>query len=63
MVEYCEGSCCRRKQILEFFGEKVPTSLCRKSCDACKHPNLVAKYLEELKCEHGVHGRSRIFMS
>ncbi|PIA30257.1 hypothetical protein AQUCO_05700156v1 [Aquilegia coerulea] len=63
MVEYCEGSCCRRKKILEFFGEKVPTSLCRKSCDACKHPNLVAKYLEELKCENGVQGRNRIFMS
>ncbi|XP_010261815.1 PREDICTED: ATP-dependent DNA helicase Q-like 3 isoform X2 [Nelumbo nucifera] len=48
MVEYCEGSGCRRKKILESFGEQVPISWCRKSCDACKHPNLVAKYLDEL---------------
>ncbi|KAK6944724.1 Helicase, C-terminal [Dillenia turbinata] len=48
MVEYCEGSGCRRKHILESFGEKVPATLCKKSCDACKSPNLVAKYLEDL---------------
>ncbi|GAV78575.1 DEAD domain-containing protein/Helicase_C domain-containing protein [Cephalotus follicularis] len=48
MIEYCEGSGCRRKKILESFGEQVPASLCKKSCDACKHPNIVAKHLEEL---------------
>ncbi|KAK9275331.1 hypothetical protein L1049_022595 [Liquidambar formosana] len=48
MVEYCEESGCRRKKILESFGEQVPTSLCKKTCDACKHPNLVSKYLGEL---------------
>ncbi|KAI5320059.1 hypothetical protein L3X38_039767 [Prunus dulcis] len=31
MVEYCEGSGCRRRKILETFGEKVPASLCGKS--------------------------------
>ncbi|XP_042485849.1 ATP-dependent DNA helicase Q-like 3 isoform X3 [Macadamia integrifolia] len=50
MVEYCEGSGCRRKKILESFGEEVLASLCGKSCDACKHPNLVAKYVKELTC-------------
>ncbi|XP_043720318.1 ATP-dependent DNA helicase Q-like 3 [Telopea speciosissima] len=50
MVEYCEGSGCRRKKILESFGEVVPASLCGKSCDACKHPNLVAKYVKEITC-------------
>ncbi|XP_065857367.1 ATP-dependent DNA helicase Q-like 3 [Euphorbia lathyris] len=66
MVEYCEGSGCRRKKILESFGEQVPASLCKKSCDACKHPNLVAKYLEELKATCASHQRNRfsqIFMS
>ncbi|KAJ4714104.1 ATP-dependent DNA helicase [Melia azedarach] len=50
MVEYCEGSGCRRKKILESFGEPVPASLCKKTCDACKHPHLVTKYLDELTC-------------
>ncbi|WCJ32749.1 ATP-dependent DNA helicase Q-like 3 [Euphorbia peplus] len=66
MIEYCEGSGCRRKKILESFGEEVPASLCKKSCDACKHPNLVAKYLEELKATCASHQRNRfsqIFMS
>ncbi|CAB4288127.1 unnamed protein product [Prunus armeniaca] len=66
MVEYCEGSGCRRGKILETFGEKVPASLCGKTCDACKHPNLVAKYLEELANTCIVRqkfGSSRIFMS
>ncbi|KAH9662484.1 ATP-dependent DNA helicase q-like 3 [Citrus sinensis] len=48
MVDYCEGSGCRRKKILESFGEQMPVSLCKNSCDACKHPNLLAKYLGEL---------------
>lgn len=48
MVEYCEGSGCRRRKILESFGEQAPASLCSKTCDACKQPGLVAKYIEEL---------------
>ncbi|KAM1361509.1 hypothetical protein EV2_027391 [Malus domestica] len=66
MVEYCEGSGCRRKKILETFGEQVPASLCKKTCDACKHPNLVAKYLEEFTSTcvaRQKFGSSRIFMS
>ncbi|XP_060674815.1 ATP-dependent DNA helicase Q-like 3 [Ziziphus jujuba] len=66
MVEYCEGSGCRRKKILESFGEQVSASLCRKSCDACKHPSQVAKYLEELTATCVVQQKansSRIFIS
>ncbi|KAF8027922.1 hypothetical protein BT93_E0756 [Corymbia citriodora subsp. variegata] len=48
MIEYCEGSGCRRRKILESFGEQVSASLCKNSCDACKHPNQVARQLEEL---------------
>ncbi|KAL9151541.1 hypothetical protein ABFS82_11G058500 [Erythranthe guttata] len=48
MIEYCEESNCRRKKILESFGEEVTASLCAKSCDSCKHPDKVSKYLEEL---------------
>ncbi|CBI27790.3 unnamed protein product, partial [Vitis vinifera] len=66
MVEYCEGSSCRRKKILENFGEQVAASICRKSCDACKHPNLVAKYLEEFASACALRQNnvfSRIFIS
>lgn len=48
MVEYCEGSGCRRRKILGSFGEEVTASVCQKTCDACKHPNLVSTRLEEL---------------
>uniref|UniRef100_A0A7C9EJK4 ATP-dependent DNA helicase n=2 Tax=Opuntia streptacantha TaxID=393608 RepID=A0A7C9EJK4_OPUST len=48
MIEYCEGHGCRRRKILESFGEQAPASLCPKACDACKQPGLVAKYIEEL---------------
>ncbi|XP_076955418.1 ATP-dependent DNA helicase Q-like 3 [Bidens hawaiensis] len=66
MVEYCETSGCRRKKILDSFGEQVSTSLCKKTCDACKNPNVVEKYLEELKamCSLGNRiGSSKIFIS
>ncbi|KAJ8500372.1 hypothetical protein OPV22_010924 [Ensete ventricosum] len=53
MVEYCEGSGCRRKKILESFGEQISTSLCQKTCDSCKHPNLVVQKLEELQRKKG----------
>ncbi|RAL51155.1 hypothetical protein DM860_005511 [Cuscuta australis] len=36
------------KKALDNFSQ-VSASLCGKSCDACKHPNVVAKNLEELK--------------
>ncbi|CAO2040464.1 unnamed protein product, partial [Urochloa humidicola] len=49
IVEYCESSSCRRKKIIESFGEKVEPTLCQRSCDACKHPNLVSSRLEELR--------------
>ncbi|KAI5674241.1 hypothetical protein M9H77_14605 [Catharanthus roseus] len=66
MVEYCEESGCRRKKILESFGEQVSGTLCAKTCDSCKHPNLVAKYLEELKTACAFRHRStssRIYIS
>ncbi|KAJ1437119.1 P-loop containing nucleoside triphosphate hydrolase [Sesbania bispinosa] len=66
MVEYCEGSGCRRKRILESFGEQVTASLCGKTCDTCRHPNLVARYLEDLTTVCALrqkNGSSRVFMT
>ncbi|XP_057430131.1 ATP-dependent DNA helicase Q-like 3 [Lotus japonicus] len=66
MVEYCEGSGCRRKRILESFGEQVTASLCGKTCDACRHPNLVSRYLENLAATCALrqkNGSSRVFIT
>ncbi|WOL12153.1 ATP-dependent DNA helicase Q-like 3 isoform X2 [Canna indica] len=60
MVEYCEGSGCRRKKILESFGEQIPASLCEKSCDSCKHPNLVLQHLEELQSKSYSYKKDKI---
>ncbi|XP_020678330.1 ATP-dependent DNA helicase Q-like 3 [Dendrobium catenatum] len=49
MVDYCEGSGCRRRKILQNFGEQVSASLCQKSCDACKYPSLLGTNLADLK--------------
>ncbi|KAK4480058.1 hypothetical protein RD792_013115 [Penstemon davidsonii] len=66
MVEYCEEPGCRRKKILQSFGEEVSSLLCAKSCDACRHPNVVSKYLEELATTTSFRkgsGSSRIYIS
>ncbi|TKY72879.1 ATP-dependent DNA helicase Q 3 [Spatholobus suberectus] len=66
IVEYCEGSGCRRKRILESFGEQVTASLCGKTCDACRQPNLVARYLEDLTTACALrqkNGSSRVFIT
>ncbi|XP_031500242.1 ATP-dependent DNA helicase Q-like 3 [Nymphaea colorata] len=65
MVKYCESDGCRRKKILETFGEKVPTSLCGKTCDACKHPNMLTAKLEEFAQARGrlhKNGLQPVFM-
>ncbi|KAL2940506.1 ATP-dependent DNA helicase Q-like 3 [Bienertia sinuspersici] len=65
MVEYCESSDCRRKKILQSFGEQATASLCRKTCDACKQPKLVAKQLEQLNSSAAQQKNvlGRIFMN
>ncbi|GJY82761.1 ATP-dependent DNA helicase Q-like 3 protein [Tanacetum coccineum] len=66
MVDCCETSGCHRKKILDGFGEQVPTSLCKKTCDICKDPKLGEKYLKELKTMGSLRNRggsSQIFIS
>ncbi|XP_078432450.1 DEAD/DEAH box RNA helicase family protein [Wolffia australiana] len=48
MVEYCEVSGCRRKKILECFGEKASLLMCNKTCDVCKNPSVVDGMLSKL---------------
>ncbi|KAL1554985.1 ATP-dependent DNA helicase Q-like 3 [Salvia divinorum] len=66
MIEYCEEAGCRRKKILESFGEEVTASLCWKTCDSCRHPDMVSKYLEELTSTAAFQykkGSSRIYIT
>ncbi|XP_042004325.1 ATP-dependent DNA helicase Q-like 3 isoform X2 [Salvia splendens] len=66
MIEYCEEAGCRRKKILESFGEEVTASLCGKTCDSCKHPDMISKYLEELTSTAAFQykkGSSRIYIT
>jgi ATP-dependent DNA helicase RecQ len=37
MTEYCENTGCRRKYLLEYFGEEYPEENCGL-CDTCEHP-------------------------
>jgi ATP-dependent DNA helicase RecQ len=37
MTEYCENTGCRRKYLLEYFGEEYPEENCGL-CDTCDHP-------------------------
>eukprot|EP00742_Colponemidia_sp_Colp-10_P005389 GILJ01005758.1.p1 GENE.GILJ01005758.1~~GILJ01005758.1.p1 ORF type:complete len:643 (-),score=104.79 GILJ01005758.1:124-2052(-) len=35
MIRYCETAVCRRKQLLQYFGEDVASDLCQRTCDVC----------------------------
>lgn len=37
-IEFCTIKSCRRKHILEYFGEKITDDLCKRTCDYCKAP-------------------------
>ncbi|XP_057819589.2 ATP-dependent DNA helicase Q-like 3 [Cryptomeria japonica] len=60
MVDYCEGSGCRRQKILMHFGEQVSSSLCSKTCDLCKYPDRISKELFELSDVSRSHGKNRL---
>jgi len=47
MVSYAEGAVCRRKILLNYFGEDYDTNQCTKMCDNCNSP----KELIEAKAE------------
>ncbi len=46
-VAYCESSVCRRKQLLNYFGEEYPHDSC-ENCDNCLHPKSKFEGQEEV---------------
>ncbi len=38
MVSYSESAVCRRKMLLDYFGEEYDEKKCDKGCDNCSHP-------------------------
>jgi ATP-dependent DNA helicase RecQ len=63
MVDYCESSGCRRKFLLNYFGEKYEEDNCA-SCDNCAHPRrridgtgqaiLIARCVHQLPSAFGI---------
>ena len=63
MTEYCENTGCRRKFLLEYFGEEYPEDNCGL-CDTCDHPpdmvdctdaaRLVAGCIQQLPGHFGI---------
>ena len=46
---YAETSVCRRKVLLNYFGESYPKDNCG-NCDNCKHPKKLIEATEALEC-------------
>eukprot|EP00960_Hanusia_phi_P050566 760290-Hanusia_phi.AAC.9 len=62
LVQMCETPRCRRKQILEFFGEFCKEDICKRTCDACMDPkkaNKSAAVMTTVKNQRFGYGRRR----
>ncbi len=47
MVSYAEGAVCRRKILLNYFGEEYDTKQCTKMCDNCNSPKELIEAKKE----------------
>lgn len=59
MVNFCENLVdCRRKLILQYFGEEMKPELCNNTCDNCKKKNhcktVEVKSIVEIICKIGI---------
>ena len=51
MIGYCTKPRCRRKHVLEHFGEQFDaTTQCQKTCDFCKNPEKVERDTNASEC-------------
>ncbi len=55
MVDYCTKPGCKRKYVLNHFGEKIDAdSVCRKTCDYCRDPMKVQRAIQASECMSSV---------
>ncbi|MBX2816698.1 MAG: DNA helicase RecQ [Saprospiraceae bacterium] len=56
MMAFAETASCRRKTVLNYFGETFPVEECNKMCDNCRHPreriDVSAEWLMALQSAH-----------
>jgi ATP-dependent DNA helicase RecQ len=55
MAEYCETTACRRKFLLQYFGEAFPADNCH-SCDTCERPQILQDHTATAKLITGLSG-------
>ena len=60
MVNYCIKSNCKRKYVLEHFGEEISESICKKTCDFCIDPAKVERAIQASHCMYDVINSHRL---
>mmetsp|Transcript_2221 Transcript_2221/g.4217 ORF Transcript_2221/g.4217 Transcript_2221/m.4217 type:complete len:988 (-) Transcript_2221:221-3184(-) len=61
MVNYCIKPMCKRKYVLEHFGEKIDANaVCRKTCDYCISPQKVEREIQASECMSAVVNSHRL---
>lgn len=64
MIDYCTKPNCRRKVVLEHFGEQFDASTqCQKTCDYCINPVKVKSETQAAECMSAVVNSQRIMRS
>ena len=61
MVDYCTKPVCKRKFVLDHFGERNDASTyCNKTCDFCIDPKKVARDIQAADCMSAVANSQRL---
>ena len=64
MVDYCIKPGCKRKYILNHFGEKIDASIvCKRTCDYCCDPKKVEMAIRTSECMTAVVDSHRLMHS
>jgi len=61
MVNYCTKPMCKRKYVLQHFGEQIDASVvCKKTCDYCISPAKVEREIQASECMSTVVNSHRL---
>lgn len=61
MEKYCMTTGCRRKYLLEYFGEQVDETLCNNTCDYCQNPSKVEEAMRASQVAKEVIASARAY--